>query len=75
MLKTTFSFPRSGVTAIKLSESVSITMLFLSTLEIQQGPGRGLLAGWLALWTGGGRVGQKQRRQPRHQRFSVQVAP
>ncbi|MFZ1827556.1 MAG: GntP family permease, partial [Candidatus Competibacteraceae bacterium] len=49
------SIALSTLTAIKLSESLSITMLFLPTMEIQQGSGRGLLAGRTALWTCGRR--------------------
>jgi sRNA-binding protein len=45
------------LTAIKLSEFFSITMLFLSTVEIQQGSGRGFLAGRMALRTHGSWIG------------------
>ena len=62
------------LTAIKLGESLSITMLFLSTMEIQQDSGRGFPAGRTALRTRASRISQKQRGQALDQGLSVQVA-
>ena len=49
-------------------------MLFLSTMEIQQGSGGRFLTGRTALRTRASRMGQKQRGQPLDQGLGVQVA-
>ena len=63
--------PTLTLTAIKLSESLLITMLFLSTMEIQQDSGGSFLTGRTALRTCASRMGQKQHGQPLDQGLGV----